>query len=311
MKILITGGLGFIGSNLIRFMNNLLEIQVVVFDNFSQWPEGRPLPQGITVVKGDVGHESDFKKLPKDFDIIFHFAGFTSVVQSFAQPNCAVTDNVIGTFNVLEFARENRIERVFCASTGGAIIGDFDGAMHEELNPKPLSIYGASKMAGEALGHAYTGAFGLKVVNLRFSNVFGPGSLHKGSAVALFFRQILNNEKIVIFGDGEQTRDFIYVQDLCEAIHKLVKNDCTGVYQIATGIETSINELLAKMSIVTGIPLEKSISKLPQRPGEVKHTKFLIEKLVNDTDFEATTSLEQGLSKTWSWFREEYSVLTD
>src|SRR5262249_35000201 len=152
---------------------------------------------------------------------------------------------------------------------GGAILGDADPPVHEGLPARPLSPYGASKLACEGYCSAYFGAYGLPTVSLRFSNVFGPFSYDKGSVVAAFFKRILANEPLVIYGDGRQTRDFVFVEDLCRAILAATERPCAGeVFHVASGLETEIGALATQMLQVADrrVPIEHR----PARTGEVR-----------------------------------------
>ena len=231
-----------------------------------------------------------------------HLAAHTRVVESLADPRENFEVNAIGTFNVLEACRKAGVGKFIFASTGGAILGEQEPPVHEGMVPRPISPYGASKLAGEAYCSANAGAYGLKTAALRFSNVYGPFSYHKGSVVAQFFRNLQQDEPIVIYGDGQQTRDFLYVTDLVDAILLADKSNLAGeVFQIASGRETSIRDLVAAMQAM--LPDRKfDVRWEPARAGEIIRNYASIEKARRLLGYDPRTQLDDGLKKTWQWF---------
>jgi UDP-glucose 4-epimerase len=187
--------------------------------------------------------------------------------------------------------------------------------MHEDMVPRPLSPYGASKLSGEAYCSAFYGSFDLKTVSLRFSNVYGPGSLNKGSVVALFFKRIQEGKPLIIYGDGEQTRDFIYVDDICKAIYTAFNHESGRpdryygtVYQVGTGTETSINQLagMIKRLVESTSDHKVEIRYAPERKGEIKRNYSRIDKFSRITGFVPEYTLEKGLVNTWEFFKSEF-----
>ena len=236
-KWLITGGCGFIGRNLI---SNLLEERghfVRILDNLSvgnrddlakvcEFKESTPSSLNtqssqVELVVGDVLDKELALKVAKKADVIVHLAANTGVGPSVENPRKDMEANVIGTFNMLEAARQNNVKRFIFASSG-APIGECEPPIHEELAPHPVSPYGASKLAGEGYCSAYYRAYGLETVALRFGNVYGPLSAGKNSVIAKFIKQAIAGETLEIYGNGEQTRDFIYIDDLIQAIRKSI-----------------------------------------------------------------------------------------
>jgi UDP-glucose 4-epimerase len=213
---------------------------------------------------------------------------------------------VAGTINLLEASVRHRVPRFIFASTGGAIVGEAEPPVHEDLPPRPLSPYGAGKLAGEGYCSAFWGSYGLKTVPLRFSNIYGPFSYHKGSVIAKFFRQIMAQKELTIFGDGEQTRDFLYVGDLCRAIITASTAEVPfgRPIQLGTGRETSINALVPLLHEVAGGPQFPSLRHAPANKGEVRRNFMDISRARQYLNFAPTTDLRSGLGKTWQWFRE-------
>ena len=151
-------------------------------------------------------------------DAVVHLAADTRVIDSIADPTRNFDVNVAGTFGLLNLMREVGVPRLVNASTGGAILGEAPPPVHEEMAPRPASPYGAAKASAEAYCSAFAASYGLDAVSLRFSNVYGPLSFHKGSVVAAFMRRILDDQPLVVYGDGSQTRDYVFVEDLCDGI---------------------------------------------------------------------------------------------
>jgi UDP-glucose 4-epimerase len=298
---LVTGGCGFIGVNLIpRLIDQGARVRVL--DNLSLGRREDVEPLGADLHVGDIRDASAVAKACKGVDVVVHLAAHTRVVESLSDPELNFEINAAGTLNVLQACRAAGISKMIFASTGGAILGEQEPPVHEGMLPRPISPYGASKLAGEAYCSAYTGAYGMKTAALRFSNVYGPFSYHKGSVVAQFFRNLLRGKPIVIYGDGEQTRDFLYIADLVEAILLADKVEPAGeVFQIASGQETSIRSLLDAMKAM--LPERKfDVRFEPARAGEILRNYASIEKARRILGFDPRTRLNEGLRKTWQWF---------
>jgi UDP-glucose 4-epimerase len=298
---LVTGGCGFIGVNLIgRLAAQGASLRVL--DDLSLGKREDVEPLGVDLQVGDIRDTEAVAKACQGVDVVVHLAGHTRVLESLSHPALNFEINATGTFNVLEACRRAGVQKVIFASTGGAILGEQEQPVHERMLPRPISPYGASKLAGEAYCSAFFGSYGLNTVALRFSNVYGPYSYHKGSVVAAFFRNLRQNEPIVIYGDGEQTRDFVYVGDLVDAILLADKSNTPGeVFQIASGRETSLRTLVETMQ--SALPeLAFNIRYEPARTGEVLRNYASIEKARRLLDFDPKTNLGDGLRKTWDWF---------
>lgn len=321
MKWLVTGGCGFIGSVLVhallrekgqavRIVDNLSVGSIAALDGLPvtrhdgvgqpAWDEGK-----AHVHVTDILNDEDALRLAAGADVIVHLAANTGVAPSVDNPRMDCVTNVIGTLNYLEAARHNGVRRFVFASSG-APVGEVVPPIHEEIVPHPVSPYGASKLCGEAYCSAYFRTFGIETVALRFGNVYGPGSGHKSSVVAKFFGTILKNEALTIYGDGTQTRDFIYVVDLLAAIRAAAVSPGAGgeVYQIATSHETQVLELLSEIKAVVaraGFP-EPKISYTDKRQGDVQRNFSDTSKARTMLGWQATTSLSKGLETTFNWF---------
>ena len=298
---LVTGGCGFIGVNLIGQLK-AKGASIRVLDNLSLGKREDVASLGVELQVGDIRDSKTVAKACEGIDTVVHLAGHTRVLESLSHPALNFEINAAGTFNVLEASRCAGVQKVIFASTGGAILGEQEQPVHEGMLPRPISPYGASKLAGEAYCSAFFGSYGLNTVALRFSNVYGPYSYHKGSVVAAFFRNLRQNEPIVIYGDGEQTRDFVYVGDLVKAIQLADSTNTPGeVFQIASGRETSLRTLVETMQ--SALPeLTFDVRYEPARTGEVLRNYASIDKARRLLQFDPQTRLGDGLRATWEWF---------
>lgn len=305
-NVLVTGGAGFIGRHLVDYLADRSDIVVTVIDNESLGDREHLDLDEVRFIAGDLRNRDQLRSALEGQDVVIHLAADTRVVESIADPARNFDSNVIGSFNLLELCRELRVDRIVAASTGGAILGDVDPPVAEGMAPQPTSPYGASKLMLEGYLSAYAGSFGLSGCALRFSNVYGPRSFHKGSVVSQFYKQIIAGEKPVVYGDGSQTRDFLYVGDLVEGIWAAAESGVHGAYQLGSGTPTTVNELLDLMRTVTGLELD--VVHEDFRAGEVRHTWCEIGKARAGFGFDPATKLEDGLRRTWEWFRAEQST---
>ena len=324
MNWLITGGCGFIGSGLIEQLRRLDQgHRIRVLDNLSTGTREdlasvatfteKTVSQldteldEVELVVGDIVDAEVAQIATRGIDSIVHLAANTGVGPSVEDPRTDCITNVIGTLNYLEGARINQVGRFIFASSG-APVGEVDPPIHEEIPPHPVSPYGASKLAGEAYCSAYYRSFGIDTVALRFGNVYGPGSLHKNSVVAKFIRQAMAGETLEIFGDGDQTRDYIYIDDLIEALVLASSKDDIGgeIFQIATSSETTLNELVAQLIDAlneAGLPTP-AVRKTEKRLGDVMRNFSDTSKAMRYLGWQSKTGLAQGLRQTISYFKE-------
>lgn len=302
-KILVTGGAGFIGANLVIQLREH-GFEEYVFDNLSR---GRSeyLPDTDRLIQGDILDQKALGEAMAGIDTVVHLAAFGSVVESVKDPLPNFEINVQGTVNALDCARIAGVKRFIFASTGGALIGEARPPVDELSLPKPISPYGASKLCGEAYCHAYARAYGIETVALRFANVYGPLSGHKKGAVTKFMKCILTEEPMPIFGDGLASRDFLHVRDLCAGIIKAVQTEAAPgeVFHLASERETTITGLARMIAEIAGRP-DYPIQYFAKRPGEVTRNFARSDKAFKYFAFNATRSLEQGLSETWDWYEQ-------
>ncbi|HET8605215.1 MAG TPA: NAD-dependent epimerase/dehydratase family protein [Marmoricola sp.] len=302
-NVLITGGAGFIGRHLADYLLGRGDYAVTVLDNESLGDRKHLDLDRVRFLHGDLRDTDDLRKALDGQDAVVHLAADTRVMDSIEDPGNNFDNNVVGSFNLLQLSRELGVGRLVAASTGGAILGDVTPPVHERMAPRPTSPYGASKLMLEGYLSAYSASYGLSGCALRFSNIYGPRSFHKGSVVAHFFKRMLAGEPLVVYGDGSQARDFLYVGDLVEAIRAAVESDVQGAYQLGSGRPTTVNELLEVMRSVTGRDLDVVYEDF--RPGEVRDTWCEIEKARRGFGFAPATPLEEGLRQTWEWFRAQ------
>jgi len=327
MNWLITGGCGFLGTALVTRLCRLDGHAIRVVDNLSTGTredlagvaEFEELssahafgaPKGVELVVGDILDDGLAILVSRGCDIIVHLAANTGVHPSVLDPRADCLANVIGTLNYLEAARLAGVRRFVFASSG-APAGELVPPIHEEVVPHPVSPYGASKLAGEGYCSAYYRSFGVETVALRFGNVFGPGSVHKESVVAKFIRRALDGEPLEIYGDGGQTRDFIYIDDLIEAIVLASRSSGAAgeIFQIASGRETTVGEMAAALlrvlreAGVADVRIENGAS----RSGDVRRNFSDTSKARARLGWQATTTLEEGLRQTIAYFLNRRTV---
>jgi UDP-glucose 4-epimerase len=310
-KVLVTGGCGFIGSNLIELLRDREDCQIAVLDNESTGSLRDIADFGVQFVRGSIEDPAAVAEALRGVDLVVHLAADTRVIDSIAAPEVNFRTNVAGTFNLLCRMKDAGVRRIVNASTGGAILGEVEPPVHEGMAASPLAPYGASKLAAEGYCSAFAGAYGFSAMSLRFSNVYGPRSYHKGSVVAHFFKRILEGRELVVFGDGSQTRDYVFVGDLCEGILSAMKSGLSGVYQLGTGIPTTIDELISQMKAALGDEFAIAVRHEDFRPGELRRTWCDIEKARAAFGYNPQTPLAQGLSQTWRWFRDAMAARPD
>lgn len=306
--VLITGGAGFVGRHL---ADHLTEhgFAVRVIDNESLGDRDHLNLDEIEFISGDIRDSEAVAAAMTGVAAVVHLAADTRVMDSIENPAFNFENNVLGSFNVLQAARDADVERFIAASTGGAILGEVTPPVHEEMAPHPTSPYGASKLMLEGYMSAYAAAYGLSTCALRFSNIYGPRSFHKGSVVAHFFKQLLSGEPLTVHGDGSQQRDYLYAGDLVAGIRSAIETpSATGAFQLGSGRPTSINELLQHIRSCTG--LEPDVRYADFRDGEVRNTWCNVDKAKEQLGFSPGTPLDKGLAQTWSWFSESAALGT-
>lgn len=310
-NILVTGGCGFIGANLVPLLAKK-GFEVTILDNLSKGKKNyieNPENYNYNIVLGDIRNETILRQVIHNQDAIVHLAAYGSVVESVDSPEENFSVNVEGTFQVLKVAKEENVSQIVFSSTGGALIGDAIPPVDENSVPRPISPYGASKLAGEGYCSAFAKAYNMSITALRFANVIGPISWHKKGAVTTFYKSILKGDPIYIFGDGKATRDFLYVGDLCTGIIAALEANKPGfhVYHLASGREVSIGELANMARNTASVPNHEIIYK-PKRKGEVERNFANFQLANKELGFLPTVTLEKAMEITWNWFRSNQHI---
>ncbi|HUY74133.1 MAG TPA: NAD-dependent epimerase/dehydratase family protein [Candidatus Dormibacteraeota bacterium] len=304
-RVLVTGGAGFIGSNLARRLT-ARGTPVRVVDNFSVGQRQYLASVDAEVVEGDVTDPSFLKRVLPGASRVVHLAAATSVLDSINDPVSGLAVNVAGLVSLLQAATAEGVESFVFASSNAAV-GEAPTPVSEEQVARPSSPYGASKLAGEAYCSAFARSYGLPTTALRFANVYGSNSLHKQSAVHRFIRIAIAGGQLTINGDGRQTRDFIHVDDICVAIEACLDRPVVGgLFQVGTGSETSILELVELLARIHGGEIK--VMHGPANPGEVQRNFSDVAKADRDLGFAARVELADGLARTYAWYSEQLST---
>ncbi len=263
----------------------------------------------VELLVGDITDADLALRAAEGADVIVHFAANTGVMPSVEDPRADCMSNVVGTLNYLEAARHDGVGRFVFASSGGTVIGEAEPPIHEEMVAHPVAPYGASKLAGEGYCSAYFQTFGIETVALRFGNVYGPLSGHKNSVVARFIKRATSGEVLEIYGDGTQTRDFIYVDDLILAVRLAATIDGVGgeVFQIATSAETTVQELTDKLlpALAAAGLDDVEVRNTAARRGEVRRNYADTSKAHRMLGWKAEVGLDEGLRRTVDCFVRE------
>ena len=305
LKSLVTGGAGFIGSNLVDALIERGDEVVAVDDLSSGRPENLEdaIARGARLVQADVAKAADVASVFEDFapEAVFHLAAQIDVRRSVADPAFDLGVNVGGTINLLEAARAAGTRRFVFASTGGAIYGEGEGLdlpLDESAACRPDAPYGLSKFAAEGYLSLWERQHGLSTISLRLGNVYGPRQDPHGEAgvVALFTGALLEGGTPRVFGDGEQTRDYVYVGDVVSAFRAAADSDATGALNIGTGRETSVLELGREIAALCDRPFEPQME--PDRPGEVRRIAIDSAAARESLGWAPSFEIAQGLSLT-------------
>ena len=296
MKILVTGGAGFIGSHLVAF---LVEkgIEVLVFDSLISGKAER-IPSGVAFTKGDIRDRAALAVAMRGVTHVAHLAALVSVAESMTNPLATHDVNVTGTENVLQAMREANIQRIVYA-TSAAVYGDEPSLPKREVSPlQPQSPYALSKVLNEKQADLYERAFGLSPIGLRFFNVYGPGqegSHPYASVISRWIEAVLAGKGITIYGDGSQTRDFIHIRDVVNAIYQALTTSTTGVFNIASGEETSLNKL--RTVIRTAYADSFEVQKESSHQGDILRSVADISLAQRVLHFEPSVTLTEGISE--------------
>ncbi len=312
-KVLVTGAAGFVGSNL---TNKLLELgaEVTGIDNFFNGKlenlEESLENKNFHFKKGDIRDLNFLIDILKDIEIVYHEAAFTSVPQSILMPDSCNDVNVNGTLNVLNASRQRDIEKIIFASSS-SVYGDLPALpKKEDMKRLPISPYGVAKLACEAYMQSYYEVYGLNTVSLRYFNVYGPrqkDSPYSG-VIAIWLGRLIKNKDLIIFGDGEQSRDFTYINDVVQANLLAMENNASGeIINIGAGSPIKLTDL-AKLALKITNKKELKIIYADPRPGDILHSFADISKAKKLIKFQPKFTQKKGLRDYFTWYSEKYEV---
>lgn len=304
MRIIVTGGAGFIGSHVVdEYIDAGHEILII--DDLSTGKEKNINPKAgfhkINIC------DSVIDRIFKEFkpEIVNHHAAQMDVRKSVSDPVFDANTNIIGMLNILENSKRYNVKKIIFASTGGAIYGEQERFPADEEHPaRPLSPYGVSKLAGEKYIFYYKANFGMDYCILRYANVYGPRQDPHGEAgvVAIFIQKMLEKEQPIINGDGKQTRDFVFVRDVAKANVMALSFNRSGIFNIGTGIETDINILFNELVGISGVNYKEVHG--PKKDGEQKRSVIDCEKAKNMLGWEPEVLFKHGLKQTVEYFKQ-------
>lgn len=303
MKILVTGGAGFIASNIADALVNEGH-QVYILDNLSTGFEKNINPKA-KFIKSNISSDSIINLFEKEkFDVVNHHAAQIDVRKSVSDPIFDANTNILGTINLLQASIKTGVKKFMFASTGGAIYGEQEYYPADENHPtNPVSPYGITKLTIEKYLFFYMNEYGLNYTILRYANVYGPRQNPFGEAgvVAIFANKLLNNEDPVINGEGKQTRDYVFVEDVVKANVITLEDKSSEIYNIGTGLETSVNQLFIKLNKIAGNKAEEKHG--PAAKGEQLRSVISSAKLYNRFNWKPTIKMDEGLIKTFNSFK--------
>jgi len=302
MRVLITGGAGFIGSHVAEHFQG--KAQVRVLDNLRTGYRRNLDGLDVEFIEGSILDREAVKRAVEGVDYIFHLAALISVPESMSKPQECVDLNVTGLLNVLTAAAEAKVTKLVLASSAAIYGNNPTVPKVETMFPEPLSPYAVTKLDGEYYCDLFTRTTSLETACLRFFNVFGPRqdpNSAYAAAVPIFIRKALDGQPLTVFGDGEQTRDFIYVKDIVAAnVFAATTPGVTGVFNVGYGASTTINHIAGE--IIKAAGSSSKIDHQPERAGDVKHSLASVQKLT-DAGFRPVSNLNEGLAATLSYFQ--------
>ena len=306
MRVLITGGAGFIGANLARRLSRSAAVdELVVLDDLSTGSQSNLAGVDLELLKGSILDRELLRRAVAGADVVVHLAANASVTASVEDPLSTHAVNVTGTLNVLEEVRRTGSAQLIFASSSAVYGEDPTEHKHEGLRPQPISPYAVSKLAAESYVSAYVRVYGITALTFRFFNVFGPlqPSDHPyAAAVPAFVSKALTGEPLTVFGDGEQTRDFVYVGEVAAVIEQAIhaRTSSAEPVNLAGGRAITVNGLITAIETALGHPVD--VVRLPRRPGDILHSVADVSRLRGFFPTYDATPLTEGLDATIEWF---------
>ncbi len=310
MRYLITGGAGFIGSNLAEHLADSHENEITIIDNLATGRQENndhlTTHQNVTVINGSITDTALMHEITQGIDGIFHQAAIPSVPRSVNDPITTNEANVTGTLQLLVAAKDNGVRKVVAASSS-SVYGDTPTLPKEEgVMPNPLSPYAVTKLTNEYYGAVFTGLYGIQTVFIRYFNVFGPRqdpASEYAAVIPKFITRLPDNQSPIIYGDGNQTRDFTYIKDVVQANCRAMESDATGIYNIACGKQISLNDLAETLMEITGSN-QPVIYEAP-REGDIRDSLADITRAKAAFGYNPEYTLEEGLREAVAWFLEQ------
>ena len=307
MKVLITGGAGFIGSHILAQLQGRRDMDVVVFDNLSSGSKEH-VPAGMELVEGDVCDEAAVDALFADhhFDAVIHLAAQTMVPTSVEQPVLDCRINLEGVLHVLEACRIHGTRHILFSSSAAVYGDNLHIPLKETERLVPTSPYGITKMTTEHYLRVYHELYGMDATVFRFANVYGErqGEKGEGGVVSIFCKLLSQRQGITVFGDGNQTRDFVYAGDIAQAIIRALPLKGYHTMNVSTGQETSINDLICSFEKVVGYTVP--VQYTAPRTGDILRSVLSNETLKRDLGFVPAMDLEEGIRRTYDWYRSQW-----
>lgn len=307
MRALVTGGAGFIGSAIARALVERGD-EVVVLDNMISGSKDA-VPKGVEFIEGDIRDAPLLCEVTQGIEVVFHEAAIRSVPRSIDEPTLVHECNVTGTLNLLIACEQAGVARLVYASSSSAYGGARDGMSSEDMHPRPLSPYAASKLSAEYYCTVWSELGKLPTVSLRYFNVFGPGQSAESKYAAVFpsfVTSLMRGESPVIHWDGEQSRDFTFIDDVVDANLRAAAagNEVDGaVINVAGGKPRTINETFQSISKVLGVEIEPE--RVPRREGDIRHSYADPRRAADLLGWAPLTSWEDAVSRTVRWFSDE------
>ena len=308
MEILITGGAGFIGSHVLAQLKEMPDMDVVVFDNLSSGSRNH-VPDGMELIEGDICDEEAIDAVFSDhhFEAVVHLAAQTMVPVSVEQPVLDCQINLEGVLHVLEACRVHDVPHILFSSSAAVYGDNLNIPLGETERLVPTSPYGITKMPTEHYLRVYHELYGMDATVFRFANVYGErqGEKGEGGVVSIFCKLLSQRQGITVFGDGNQTRDFVYAGDIAQAIIRALRLKGYHTMNVSTGQETSINDLICSFEKAVGYTVP--VQYTAPRTGDILRSVLSNETLKRDLGFVPAMNLEEGIRRTYEWYQGQWA----